>query len=975
MKIKHELGSRDSEIARKLYVLAEELEVKASSHLKQIVSQLPDYDIHDAEHSQCVLENIEKLLNENMKKLSCFELFFIYMSSYFHDAAMALPEWEVKLLEMTEGYSVNEVGILNNDLSNDFKKPLTFSKAIEFISSNKGKLYLSFEKTDGYIFRQPNENDHIAELAKLLIEYQNYRNGHIAELKSIRENNDVEKYKTFSKEIRYNFIRDNHAKRICTYILCMSDMFEKKLDGGWGRAIANDLAHICSSHGEDIKYISELEESITYIGNEKTNLQFCAYLLRLGDILHFSFDRAPKTLFASKGITNDISIKHWETKFEGLNYAIEVINNRLEIRYSVYCSKPSSYNFISDYLDWIDIELSSFSKYLSNLRYKESNNALIDKYFINLPECVNRDSLRYDNSNFTPVRGLRFSLDQSKILDMLMGTGLYKEKMACIRELYQNSLDACKCQKIIDGNKYEGNIEFGISREVVENIDRKFFYCLDNGIGMDKRIVEQYFLNIGNSFYNSREFNAFYCVDGRSFSPTSQFGIGVLSSFMIADRMEVITKTRDSSVIKITIENTHSGSYYSTPSEIERELLGSNGTYIKIFLKQNIEMIDDYYEDFICLSEITDNIQLINRWVEKKNKSWNNHIIKHVTDYIFRTPAFIDVIIRLSNHERVSLPSGLFEKFEVSKLTMPLIKISDEMYTNFNREFITTLLFKNNVSVEKLKEKTENVEFEFYLNLPVDDISLEERSCLSLLHRFELEGQILVDGIKVDMNSSLMSGNNFRFDEFMRSGCTNFTGGIKPKLSVDRHSIVEIPFELQSDMNNIKLMVAKSIAKRVSQHLSSYMSLGESTINLFWNYIMSNYSSISLEIVNELITMGTEYLPVMTTNTSHDNARILNEVTLEGVCSFTNPDFRYLSSIESAIIHTKLLKCKEINLVGNELVIKSDEKIAKLSKIPHEVLDNYGRLYIKPINGKVNLMILTSQLVCGQLSLNDCTMQ
>ena len=72
------------------------------THLSQITAQLNDFDIHDANHSEKVLENIESLLGDKMANLSFLEATLIYSSCFFHDAAMSLPQWEYDLLRAFE---------------------------------------------------------------------------------------------------------------------------------------------------------------------------------------------------------------------------------------------------------------------------------------------------------------------------------------------------------------------------------------------------------------------------------------------------------------------------------------------------------------------------------------------------------------------------------------------------------------------------------------------------------------------------------------------------------------------------------------------------------------------------------------------------------------------------------------------------------------------------------------------------------
>ena len=59
----------------------------------------------------------------------------------------------------------------------------------------------------------------------------------------------------------------------------------------------------------------------------------------------------------------------------------------------------------------------------------------------------------------------------------------------------------------------------------------------DNGTGMTQEVIERNFLRVGSSYYQSSQFQKRY----PDFNPISRFGIGVLSTFMVADHVEVVT--------------------------------------------------------------------------------------------------------------------------------------------------------------------------------------------------------------------------------------------------------------------------------------------------------------------------------------------------------------------------------------------------------------------------------------------------
>ena len=60
----------------------------------------------------------------------------------------------------------------------------------------------------------------------------------------------------------------------------------------------------------------------------------------------------------------------------------------------------------------------------------------------------------------------------------------------------------------------------------------------DDGIGMDEYIVREYPAVIGKSYYQSDDFVRL----GINLDPISRFGIGILTCFMVADSIEIITQ-------------------------------------------------------------------------------------------------------------------------------------------------------------------------------------------------------------------------------------------------------------------------------------------------------------------------------------------------------------------------------------------------------------------------------------------------
>ena len=138
---------------------------------------------------------------------------------------------------------------------------------------------------------------------------------------------------------------------------------------------------------------------------------------------------------------------------------------------------------------------------------------------------------------YTPI-DLKFSVDSSAGLQLFMGNRLYSDKRVFLRELIQNAVDACSYRKL-------GDRHYSPAIAIEFNNDVSTIKVRDNGIGMTRQWIEKYFLAIGISFYQSSEIRNVNRNQGIDLSFISQFGIGFLSSFQVADK--IIIKTRKAS--------------------------------------------------------------------------------------------------------------------------------------------------------------------------------------------------------------------------------------------------------------------------------------------------------------------------------------------------------------------------------------------------------------------------------------------
>ncbi|MGK7897658.1 MAG: ATP-binding protein, partial [Xenococcus sp. (in: cyanobacteria)] len=120
----------------------------------------------------------------------------------------------------------------------------------------------------------------------------------------------------------------------------------------------------------------------------------------------------------------------------------------------------------------------------------------------------------------------------------LLAKNLYAESDVFVREMLQNGHDSIKRKAEIQGNNFSsGNIRIRIDR------DASTISFIDNGAGMTKQEIQEYLSTIGRS--GTDVFRQELIKKGRSanFSLIGQFGIGLLSAFIVADRIVIETRS------------------------------------------------------------------------------------------------------------------------------------------------------------------------------------------------------------------------------------------------------------------------------------------------------------------------------------------------------------------------------------------------------------------------------------------------
>jgi hypothetical protein len=336
------------------------------------------------------------------------------------------------------------------------------------------------------------------------------------------------------RDIVVQYCRARHAKRVSTHLF----QFESDELLWSGAGIASQLALLCRSHNEPLETLRS-DDFRTNLLTE-CDLRMCAILLRLADILDLDDTRSPIAVYDHLRLAKAegprmVSDTEWTKHMAscGFRFPAERAPNYL-LAFLASPRHPTVENAIRKFLDVVEYELHGCRILLDfcDPRWRP----------LPLPGSVDRSnitSIGYRSGEY------RFSLDRQALLRLFMGEQLYSDPYVFIRELLQNAVDACRLNVYLH-DVPQDHMEVRISAWEDE-VGFYWFRVDDTGIGMDQEIVEKYFLGVGRSYYRSPELQADLLRKDKpkqKFVAISQFGIGVLSSFIVGDRIEVSTRRR-----------------------------------------------------------------------------------------------------------------------------------------------------------------------------------------------------------------------------------------------------------------------------------------------------------------------------------------------------------------------------------------------------------------------------------------------
>jgi hypothetical protein len=492
-----------------LYSKVFELRTAIEAWLSYIPHTFPHYTRHTVSHSDGIVLQVSRLLfydnnpTRPVVNLSAMEAYVVATAAYLHDAGMVTSDEE----------KANIVG------SDNWK---------EWTSGDRpgAKRWLAIQ-----VFRD-SESPSDKALRDFLADVQ-------------------------TRFLIAEFVRRTHHLRARDFMV--QNQQRLGLFALNNHVLLRTIADVCVAHGLEQR---ELDDRERYpdrrdIEDQEVNVRFAAILLRLGDLLEMSHDRACPLLLSAACPLPSESYAHW-TQYQRIVHSLTA-PDLIELK--AECENQEEHRFLKDWCQWLVEEVKNASVLMS--RANRHSDWQLPRVTIGGPNAT-ISIVPAAHATYIPS-DWKFDLDADAVLNRLIDD-VYVDPLSFVRELIQNALDATRCQLYLDldrdglevpeyptqadtERRYRYPVRVDIRAIDLRNplsgeMERRHIVTVtDQGIGMDKEIIHRYLLQVGRSYYATAEFQRSF-----RFIPTSRFGLGFLSVFAVSDHVTLETYKPTSSI-------------------------------------------------------------------------------------------------------------------------------------------------------------------------------------------------------------------------------------------------------------------------------------------------------------------------------------------------------------------------------------------------------------------------------------------
>lgn len=378
----------------------------------------------------------------------------------------------------------------------------------------------------------------------------------------------------------------------------------------------------------------------------------------------------------------------------------------------------------------------------------------------------------------------QFKTESKRMLDLMINS-IYTNQEIFLRELISNASDAI--DKLYFKSLTDARV--GLAREdfkidIAIDKENRLLKISDNGIGMTEEELDKHLGTIAKS--GSLQFSRENETEGHDVDIIGQFGVGFYAAFMVADRVEVVSRAYGADAAFCWASNGLDG-YTVTPAE-----KASVGTEITLHLKPSTEEADyDKYLEPYTISAL----------------------VKKYSDYI-RFPIQMDM-----EHSRVKEGSedGEYETYtehETVNSMVPLWKknkseITEEEYDKFYNE----KFFSYDKPLRVIHQKAEGTScYQALLYIP------EKADYNYYSKNFEKGLALYCSGVKImDKCADLLPD------------CFSFVKGV-----VDSEDLsLNISREMLQQDRQLKI-IARALEKKIKKELEDMLQSDREAYEKFW---------------------------------------------------------------------------------------------------------------------------------------------
>lgn len=507
-----------------LWILLKE---RIEKHLSSSRSVFITYSLHDGSHSRSIIHIIERFLgDERIKKLSATDTYMLLVCAYAHDYGMAQ----------------------------------TTNKIYDILGSPQFESFL--KDMDEHQYEVDKED---AEAVRKLLFHLNENKPNI----SLQD-----MYRSIMLVIQL-YLRQKHWKDIEGIAESFQGLFQEHVKRRFIQG-SEGIIEICMCHGQPFQSLFSLSQRANGIVGDEFHPRFIAAMLRLGDLLDLDNSRFPfwfvREAASGQDFLPDLSVMHFY-KHESISHLL-ITNKRIEIRAD--CKS-----------DGEDCEVAELVSQWTNLLAEECGQMVIHWNEIAQPDFgrppsnldirIFVDGKPYESSK----KELKMEMSQERVMSLLEGTSIYRNKYVGLREIIQNAVDASLLQMWTDiiQNRYlsyevsknavKGGLSlldldekkrsaifgnYNITVEVIRDkqLNKIFVVVKDKGIGIAKEDIP-FLSEIGSSKEKNMRLLKLISHMPKWLKPSGVFGIGLQSVFQLTDRIDFYTRLHNMPERKISL--------------------------------------------------------------------------------------------------------------------------------------------------------------------------------------------------------------------------------------------------------------------------------------------------------------------------------------------------------------------------------------------------------------------------------------